>query len=48
MSQTFWEKWRHRITGAWDVMTGRAYAAYHPSTQCGPFNPSDWGLPPQS
>lgn len=26
--QTFIEKWVHRIAGAWDVLTGRAWAGY--------------------
>jgi hypothetical protein len=29
MGQTFWEKWRHRITGAWAVLTGQAFAGYY-------------------
>ena len=28
MSETFFEKWRHRISTAWDVLIGRAYACY--------------------
>lgn len=28
MSETFFEKWKHRIVSAWDVLTGRAYACY--------------------
>jgi hypothetical protein len=34
MGQTFWEKWQHRIGGAWDVLVGRAWAGYG--------NPMDW------
>lgn len=29
MTQTFLDKWRHRITGAWQVLTGQAFAAYY-------------------
>lgn len=29
MSETFFEKWKHRISSAWAVLTGRAYAAYY-------------------
>lgn len=29
MRETFFEKWKHRISSAWDVLTGRAYAAYY-------------------
>lgn len=28
MSQTFFEKWKHRFSSAWDVLTGRAWAGY--------------------
>jgi hypothetical protein len=34
MKPTWWEHWRHRIKGAWDVLTGRAWAGYG--------HPNDW------
>ena len=29
MAETFFEKWKHRLLGAWDVLTGKAYAGYY-------------------
>ena len=29
MSETFFEKWKHRISSAWAVLTGQAFAAYY-------------------
>ena len=28
MGETFFEKWKHRIGSAWDVLLGRAWAGY--------------------
>jgi hypothetical protein len=30
MKQTWFEKWRQRLSAAWDVIVGRAYACYDP------------------
>lgn len=34
MKETFFDKWKHRFRGAWDVLCGRAWAGYG--------NPMDW------
>ena len=34
MPETFWSKWRHRLQGAWLVLTGRAWVGHG--------NPTDW------
>jgi len=28
MPETFFQKWRNRFRGAWDVLIGRAWAGY--------------------
>jgi hypothetical protein len=28
MPEKFFEKWLHRVRGAWDVLVGRAWAGY--------------------
>jgi hypothetical protein len=33
MGQTWWEGWKHRIKGAWDVLSGRAWAGYGDPTK---------------
>ena len=33
MKATWWEHWRHRISGAWDVLTGRAWPGYGDPTE---------------
>lgn len=29
MSETFFEKWKHRVSSAWAVLTGSAFACYY-------------------
>lgn len=28
MGQSFFDRWRHRVHAAWDVLVGRAWAGY--------------------